>query len=358
MKCILLDVDGSIREMDMESFLRLEKRNISYALLPNPDDKNFFIIENNDFLDISGGYIKYDMFLYSYCEEGFFSDDKDEEVIMDPKTCEFQINNAYELYCAVFSIIKLNYAFEILYNLYVTDSEINGLSVDNLKIKVNMNNGELFEYEWKMPTKGSIFSRMSKLCKEISAIFHIPTSDFAYRDTVIRIRNNNWKEIPYSKVKENDLIGFVGNVTGLTQFITASEYNLNCIENQVEVEFHGTEYENLEEEYPNIRKHIQDPSYTTKIDLGLIAEPCFFMSTCLSLKTNQKVEFLSNVRYFCKYIEAYVSLTSIINAKIEDVICLISVTFVYRNTAGRLSIENNENRIESILTKYNPYILQ
>lgn len=357
MECIILDVDGSIIKNDLEVFLRSEKRNIAYILLPNPDDDNFFIVENNDFLNIQGGYVSYEMFLYSYSEEGFI-DSGDEEMIMDQKICEFQINNAYDLYCAVFNIIKLNYAFEILYNLFITDAEVNGLGIDNLKIDITMQNGEIFEYRWKMPTRGSIFSRMSKLSKEISKIFHIPTADFAYRNTVIRIKDNKWKEISYSKVKENDLIGFVGNVTGLTQFITATEFNLNCIENRVELEFHGTEIENLEEEYPDIRKHIHEPNYTSRIDLGLIAEPCFYMSTCLSMNVNQKVEFLSNVKYFCKYIEAYVSLTSLINAKIEDVICLISATFVYRNTADKLSAENNENRIESILTKYNPYILK
>lgn len=355
LKCIILEVDGTVKEVPLLEFFKSDKRNIQYVLFPNPDDDNFFIVEDGEMFEVRDGSIEYDMFIYSYDDPAFSEDDK--ELAIDVRHNYHEIHSAYDLYCAIFSILKMNYALELFFNSFIDDESIECFCIDCLSIRLVVN-GDDRTYEWKMGNKGSIFSRMKKLVSVLYDTFHIPHHEFEYSDRVIKIKDNMWKSISFKKVKEGDLIGFVGNDTMTIQFITASEFNLDCIENQIELEFYGLEFDSLKEEYPKIEERISDSSYTSKIDVGLISEPTFFKSVGLTMSPHQRVEFLGNTKYLCKYIEAYTTIMSFTNAKLDEVTCIINASFVDRRDKISKDKMNNENRIETNLTKYNPYILK
>ena len=354
-ECLILNIDGKIDIIQLKDIFDHNMKNVQYVLLPNPDDDNYYIIENCKFLEMESGTLSYDMYLYTYNEDGVMGTDN-AELYLDERKHQTKLNNFYELYCALYDIIKMGYVIELLYDTYSMGEEIEAFCIDNLHIDIKIGDEE-FVYDYEMSKKGSIFSRIKKIIKDICTTFNIPRYDFVYEEKVFRIRKNKWDLISQSKIKEEDLVGFIGDLLMTVKFFNYNIFNASIIENPIEVEIYGADIEPLLEDYPLLKTMKTDKNYTSMIDVGTISEPAFTASLILSLNRNQKIEFLSNVRYLCKYVEAFSSMVSLSNAKLDDVICLMLVSFISRAQHFKKSHLSGANRVEYTLTIHHPYIM-
>jgi len=194
------------------------------------------------------------------------------------------------------------------------------------------------------------------MTKSITQTFGI-LRDFRYSERVFRIKNNKWHIIDQDKIKEGDIIGFVGDQLQTIQFMEMNEYNKTMISDFIEVEIYGINMEEFEETYPDIYRKIHESNYASKLDVGIISWPFEYRSFLLSLSLNQRTEFLYNIRYICKYVEGY----GIFNDEIDPdrVLCMIILTFNSHDLKSKvMNPDMTSHRIESTLTKYNPYVFK
>jgi len=350
---ILMSYSGSIKYMRLEEFMKLtDRKKYQYILFPNIDDANYIICMNSKIMDMLHGYIRYNMSIYSYTDESVAEDDprefKDEQ-----REQIIEVENCYDFYSALYSILKLRYAIYLLHDTFVnSDEDINGFSIDDLYAEVTLSDNSVIKYEWKYIDKISIFSNYDKLCKGISIAFNVPWKDFRSTEDVFRIKNDDWDLIHYTKIKKDDLIGFISQDTLAVQFISIDMNYAYFFDSQIDIEIYGAEIDEIKKEYPDIKKYKHDGAYLNRIDIGnfMRVVMCYMISLSVGRSPIEKAQIISNMIYLCKYIEALSSEYCGMHT-IDEMICLIRMTYDKYT-------KYDCKRGEVILSKYNTNIFR
>lgn len=336
---ILFNVDGSIKYVSLANLSSKHLKDTLYIFLPNEDDDNYLLIEYSEYMKLKRATIRYEMSVYHYLE------DYNEEERLDSTVKEIEVFTPYEFYLSIWNILKIRMITTLFFEMNLEFSSIEGFNIENMHIEVELDNGTVDILDWVFKPGVSLQSNTRKLCYKLCKQYHIPWKEFRMKEKVFKVCDDMWDVISYDSIEYGDLVGLISDMAMIVQFMTWTPQYEKILSEIVDVEISGFDKKSILDAYPDFDKHKKEKAYLSKIDTGEISEAGYAISFMISYGYNDKYTLLSNLKYICKYVEAFIAWNY--NTPYEDCVCIILVSFI------RSKGNSEDYRVEVTITKDN-----
>lgn len=314
--CFLFMEDHSIKRVKPEK-INIVNEEVKYLLVPNNEDKNFFICEPSKYCHIKRAIIRYSIYCYvrydndyryELDEAGKLCNNEESFSITHPEdNITFEVFSSFDLYNAIHSICKMWGANRLFFtdNLDFETNDSLCFIIDQFEIETEYLNGIVDTFKWNNEKHCSAESLCDKIRKVICKEFKIPYIDFMLKEKYFVIENEKWKIKDIEDIKPNQLIGFISDAFTNVSFIEYDDYKI-FTKHQLMLFITASSKDIIKEVAFDAERIFNDFAYLQDYDMADVI-PVFEIGTNTYFK-NDTLTFFLNIHYILRHMDALVAL--------------------------------------------------